>query len=150
MGLSKILSLISLAVSATASVLPQLAKRCTNSASSRSCWGNYDISTDYYNTWPDTGVTVEVSSPSPHLDVRGICKEERLTVIQYWLDMVNVTAAPDGVSRTMLLINGTLPGPTIEANWGDTVGKSAFNCFPSTGRRSRRSAATESVFCVLT
>lgn len=36
-----------------------LSKRCVNSASDRSCWGDYDISTDYYDTVPDTGVTRE-------------------------------------------------------------------------------------------
>jgi hypothetical protein len=37
-------------------------KRCTNSATDRACWGNYDLSTNYYDEVPDTGVTVEVSS----------------------------------------------------------------------------------------
>ncbi|KAK4945743.1 hypothetical protein LTR10_015091 [Elasticomyces elasticus] len=31
------------------------------------------------------------------------------------------TIAPDGVERSALLINGGFPGPTIEANWGDTI-----------------------------
>ncbi|RMZ88167.1 hypothetical protein DV736_g4611, partial [Chaetothyriales sp. CBS 134916] len=31
------------------------------------------------------------------------------------------TIAPDGVERDSLLINGAFPGPTIEANWGDTI-----------------------------
>lgn len=35
-------------------------RACTHSANARSCWGNYDINTDYYNTWPRTGKTVEV------------------------------------------------------------------------------------------
>lgn len=35
-------------------------KRCTNSASNRKCWGNYDITTDYENVVPETGVTREV------------------------------------------------------------------------------------------
>jgi hypothetical protein len=35
-------------------------KRCTNSATDRACWGNYDLSTNYYDEVPDTGVTVEV------------------------------------------------------------------------------------------
>lgn len=39
----------------------KLSKRCENSASDRSCWGNYDLSTDWYTEVPDTGVTVEVS-----------------------------------------------------------------------------------------
>ncbi|OBT71025.1 hypothetical protein VF21_10065 [Pseudogymnoascus sp. 05NY08] len=30
------------------------------------------------------------------------------------------TVAPDGVQKNGLLINGQFPGPTIEANWGDT------------------------------
>lgn len=30
------------------------------------------------------------------------------------------TLAPDGVQKNCLLINGQFPGPTIEANWGDT------------------------------
>lgn len=31
------------------------------------------------------------------------------------------TIAPDGYLRDVLLINGQFPGPTIEANWGDTI-----------------------------
>lgn len=40
-----------------------LSKRCTNSADDRSCWGNYDLSTNYYDEVPDTGATVEVRTP---------------------------------------------------------------------------------------
>lgn len=29
--------------------------------------------------------------------------------------------APDGYQKEVLLINGQFPGPTIEANWGDTI-----------------------------
>lgn len=29
--------------------------------------------------------------------------------------------APDGVQRNVLLVNGQYPGPTVEANWGDTI-----------------------------
>ncbi|KAI1608527.1 Cupredoxin [Exophiala viscosa] len=31
------------------------------------------------------------------------------------------TMAPDGVERAVIVINGQFPGPTIEANWGDTI-----------------------------
>jgi hypothetical protein len=41
-------------------VVPR-ATSCENTATSRSCWGEYDIDTDYYNVTPDTGVTREVS-----------------------------------------------------------------------------------------
>ena len=81
-----------------------LSKRCTNSASDRSCWGDYDTSTNYYTTVPDTGVTRE-----------------------YWFDVQNGTASPDGIERVVLTVNGTVPGPTIIADWGDTVGKSTYS-----------------------
>jgi len=29
--------------------------------------------------------------------------------------------APDGIERPMLVFNNQYPGPTIEADWGDTV-----------------------------
>lgn len=35
--------------------------------------------------------------------------------------MTDVTVAPDGVSRYAQAINGSIPGPTIYADWGDTV-----------------------------
>lgn len=82
------------------SSVPSLSKRCTNSADDRSCWGDYDISTNYYDESPDTGV-----------------------VREYWFNIVNTTAAPDGVERVVLSVNGSIPGPTIIADWGDTVGK---------------------------
>lgn len=69
-----------------------------NTASNRSLWCDYDISTNYYDVVPDTGVTVE-----------------------YWFELTNITASPDGYARNVLTVNGSFPGPTIEANWGDTV-----------------------------
>lgn len=33
---------------------------CENTATSRQCWGDYNIDTDYYNVTPDTGETREV------------------------------------------------------------------------------------------
>lgn len=67
-------------------------KRCVNSAEDRSCWGDYDLSTNYYEVVPDTGVTRE-----------------------YWFNIVNTTASPDGVEKMVLTVNGTVPGPTIIA-----------------------------------
>ncbi|EUC40009.1 multicopper oxidase [Bipolaris oryzae ATCC 44560] len=69
-----------------------------NSATSRSTWCDYSIDTDYATIVPNTGVTRE-----------------------YWLDLTEVTVAPDGVSRTAMAVNGTIPGPTLFADWGDTV-----------------------------
>ncbi|KAJ5726946.1 extracellular dihydrogeodin oxidase/laccase [Penicillium malachiteum] len=72
---------------------------CVNSASNRACWfDGFDISTNYYEKVPDTGV-----------------------VREYWFNVENTTAAPDGVEMPVQLINGSFPGPTIIADWGDTV-----------------------------
>lgn len=74
---------------------------CVNSPSTRSCWSEgFDISTDWYESVPDTGVTRE-----------------------YWFNIENGTASPDGVEIPVMTINGSLPGPTIIADWGDWVGK---------------------------
>ena len=35
--------------------------------------------------------------------------------------------APDGVNKSVLLINGAFPGPTLEANWGDTFSITVHN-----------------------
>jgi hypothetical protein len=84
------LALAPIALAAPGLAAPSLSKRCTNSESDRSCWGDYDISTNYYDESPDTGV-----------------------VREYWFDIVNTTAAPDGIERVVLSVNGTVPGPTI-------------------------------------
>jgi hypothetical protein len=70
----------------------------------RLCWRNgFDISTNYYEEVPDTGI-----------------------VREYWFSVENTTASPDGVEMPVQLINGSFPGPTIIADWGDTVGKCAL------------------------
>ena len=69
-----------------------------NTATTRSEWCDYSIDTDYTTQAPDTGVTRE-----------------------YWLELTDVTVAPDGVSRSAMAVNGTIPGPTLFADWGDTV-----------------------------
>ena len=37
------------------------------------------------------------------------------------------TIAPDGYQKDVLLINGQFPGPTIQANWGDTITVNVHN-----------------------
>ncbi|KAI3342395.1 multicopper oxidase [Ustulina deusta] len=69
-----------------------------NSATAPTCWGNYSLSTNWYEEAPNTGV-----------------------IREYWFEIVNSTLAPDGVERMTLTVNGSIPGPTIEADWGDTV-----------------------------
>lgn len=71
-----------------------------DSATAPNCWGDFSLSTNWYDEAPDTGV-----------------------VREYWFELVNSTLAPDGVPRMSLTVNGSIPGPTIEADWGDTIGR---------------------------
>ena len=108
-----VLSLLLLSTSITAhphSSSSSLSKRCVNSADDRTCWGDYDISTNYYEVSPDTGV-----------------------VREYWFDITNTTASPDGIEHLIMAVNGTVPGPTIIADWGDTVGE-LTSCFTLSSR----------------
>ncbi|RMD39446.1 hypothetical protein DV735_g5686, partial [Chaetothyriales sp. CBS 134920] len=84
---------------------PRLNGSTCNDANSRSQWcGGFDLDTDYYTTAPDTGV---------------ICK--------YDWTITNTTLNFDGVDRLALAINGQVPGPLIECNWGDTLEVSVTN-----------------------
>lgn len=101
MGSFSLLLLLAGLSQAICAALESRATACVNSASDRSCWSDgYDLSTNYYDDVPDTGV-----------------------VREYWFNIVNTTAAPDGVEIPVQLVNGSYPGPTIIADWGDTVGK---------------------------
>ncbi|KAF7193504.1 Laccase-3 [Pseudocercospora fuligena] len=72
---------------------------CTNGPSSRNCWSQgFSIETDFDDDWPVTGNTVS-----------------------YELTIRNTTISPDGYERQGFTINGQYPGPTIYANWGDTI-----------------------------
>ncbi len=46
---------------------------------------------------------------------------------------MNTTASLDGVERNVLLVNGTFPGPTIIADWGDTVIVHLYNGLSNNG-----------------
>lgn len=50
---------------------------------------------------------------------------------EYWLELTDVTVAPDGVSRSAMAVNGTIPGPTLFADWGDTVTVHVTNALTS-------------------
>ncbi|KUJ11561.1 laccase 2 [Mollisia scopiformis] len=83
---------------------------CQHGPQSRQCWGRYDINTNWYDVTPYTGVTRE-----------------------YWLEAVNITASPDGFEQYVLAFNGTIPGPTIFADWGDDVIVHVTNKMPNNG-----------------
>jgi FtsP/CotA-like multicopper oxidase with cupredoxin domain len=64
-----------------------------------------------YTSWPNTGV-----------------------VVAYNLRIENTTCNPDGAgSRVCMLINGRTPGPTIVANWGDTIRVTVRNLLQHNG-----------------
>ncbi|KAM3532914.1 hypothetical protein MY4038_003827 [Beauveria bassiana] len=69
-----------------------------NTATTRSQWCDFSINTNYYDEVPNTGNTRE-----------------------YYFNVEELTAAPDGFERTVYAINGSVPGPTIVADWGDNV-----------------------------
>ncbi|KAJ4344882.1 uncharacterized protein N0V89_012627 [Didymosphaeria variabile] len=78
---------------------PQKRAACAgNTANDRGTWCDYSIDTNWYDEVPDTGVTRE-----------------------YWLELSETEVAPDGFTRTGMTVNGTIPGPTIEADWGDEL-----------------------------
>ncbi|RDW88368.1 hypothetical protein BP6252_00400 [Coleophoma cylindrospora] len=84
---------------------------CTNGPNSRQCWtDSFSIATDSETSWPVTGKTVS-----------------------YHLEITNTTLAPDGTPKRMMAINGQYPGPTIEANWGDTVSVTVQNSMQDNG-----------------
>lgn len=102
--LSSLLVFTSARGAATASGHGSRDAACVNSPSTRSCWSDgFDISTNWYEAVPDTGVTRE-----------------------YWFDIQNGTASLDGVEVPVQTINGSIPGPTIIADWGDWVGMSCL------------------------
>jgi hypothetical protein len=72
---------------------------CENTPESRHCWGEHSIDTNYYEVVPDTGAPPK----------------------EFWLSVVEGPCAPDGYQRTCMTFNGTVPGPTIIADWGDEV-----------------------------
>ena len=45
----------------------------------------------------------------------------------YSFEVTREYLAPDGVNRSLLLVNGEFPGPTIEANLGDTMSVTVIN-----------------------
>ncbi|TLS22038.1 uncharacterized protein PpBr36_09537 [Pyricularia pennisetigena] len=70
-----------------------------NTATTRSKWCSFNIDHDWYEAVPTTGVTRE-----------------------YWFVLSDHrTVSPDGVPRYAQTINGTMPGPTLFADWGDYV-----------------------------
>jgi FtsP/CotA-like multicopper oxidase with cupredoxin domain len=88
---------------------------CENTATSRDCWGDYDLSTNWQVSYLKF-LSVLTNHATFRYDVTPVTGVIR----EYWLSVENVTIAPDGFSRFALTYNGTIPGPALIADWGDT------------------------------
>ncbi|EXL41481.1 hypothetical protein FOCG_16285 [Fusarium oxysporum f. sp. radicis-lycopersici 26381] len=73
-------------------------------------WSTLNPSTNYYNDYPNTGV-----------------------IRRYDFSISRGTIAPDGYELGVILVNGQFPGPTIEANWGDTIQVTVSNDIENEG-----------------
>ncbi|KAH6644992.1 Cupredoxin [Truncatella angustata] len=84
-----------------------------NSATNRACWQNgFSVTTDY-----------ETSTPSG-------------TTRSYSWEVTEIAnyVGPDGVKKAYVqLINGQYPGPTLFADWGDTISVTIKNSLPHNG-----------------
>lgn len=84
---------------------PQLPYFLTNNPTPNGFpWSKMNAHTNYYKTCPHTGV-----------------------IRRYDFTIKRGTVAPDGYELDAILINGAFPGPTIEANWGDTIQVTVHN-----------------------
>ena len=85
---------------------------CTHGPTSRACWSNgFSIATDFDLKFPDTGRTRS-----------------------YNFELTNATCNPDGNGdQPCYLINNQYPGPTVFADWGDTITINVKNSLQDNG-----------------
>lgn len=103
---------------------------CENSATSRTCWGDYSASDDWYTTIFDTGDIKEYwlvarnSTLAPDVRVPPLLaslSSNQSTGIRTMDPKLQVSTIFSDLLQTNRDHSGTIPGPTITANWGDTV-----------------------------
>jgi FtsP/CotA-like multicopper oxidase with cupredoxin domain len=96
--------LFSTLTGASPSILEQVEPRAPgacHTATNRACWSDgFDINTDYERFTPEGTLRTFTWDITEHNDWTG----------------------PDGVVKDkVMLVNGVFPGPTLEADWGDTI-----------------------------
>lgn len=77
------------------------------------CQGQRSNNWNNYGEEPFCGLTI---NDNPYTNTPNTCK-----VREYFFEITNTTIAPDGIPVQALLVNGQMPGPMIEANWGDII-----------------------------
>ncbi|KKF96573.1 Laccase [Ceratocystis platani] len=84
-----------------------------NTAEDRACWSDgFSIDTNYMESFPDTGVTRQY--------VIVVSEAENIS--------------PDGIVKPLsMLINGSSPGPTLYADWGDHLEVTVINELTTNG-----------------
>jgi FtsP/CotA-like multicopper oxidase with cupredoxin domain len=91
-------------------------RQTCNTATNRQCWTTspaFNINTDYYTSWPNTGVT----------------RSYTFTLTEH-----NTWTGGDGRTKIKaMLVNGQFPGPTINANWGDRINITIINNLQTNG-----------------
>ncbi|MCJ1354255.1 MAG: hypothetical protein MMC33_004242 [Icmadophila ericetorum] len=66
------------------------------------------------NGFPWSTDTTSNTNPYTQSPITGVIRPYDFTISRGYL-------APDGVNKSVLLVNGQFPAPTIEVNWGDTI-----------------------------
>ncbi|KAL9601650.1 MAG: hypothetical protein Q9219_002370 [cf. Caloplaca sp. 3 TL-2023] len=72
------------------------------------------------NGFPWGSRTAARTNPYENSPTTGVTRSYDLTLARGYI-------APDGVNKSVILINGQFPGPTLEANWGDTFSINVHN-----------------------
>lgn len=66
------------------------------------------------NGYPWGTRTAATTNPYEQSPTTGVIRSYDFTITRGLI-------APDGVNKSVILVNSQFPGPTIEANWGDTI-----------------------------
>ena len=113
--LSNLLSL--LLGTATTTTNPLLSQNATNGNSNLGTFNAPHLSPFLTNNplpngYPWGRDTVSNTNPYTSSPSTGMIRTYSFTISR-------ATLAPDGYQKSLILINGGFPGPTIECNWGD-------------------------------
>lgn len=111
------------AILGAASLIPALPQTATNGLSllgTLSAPVLSDFLSSSISGFPWGSRTAATTNPFEQSPTTGITRFYDFTIKRGFI-------APDGVNKSVLLVNGQFPAPTIEANWGDTLSINVHN-----------------------